>query len=652
MPIVRACCRALAVCLLLAAGRAAAGAATAAAPPPPEDREVPPDRGQLRLKDDTLKRLLAEFRDTGRPVRERIELIGLFAYFKEQRAVPDLVAAVKSERESMALKTAALWALGEINNPLAMPAFQYALNRIYVKDPQWANAKGVTTVGPDGKETEISLRQMCEGALGRLAEPVLLKQHADDHPGLVDVLLAPLSKGVTPEKPPVDDEAAGRMRAALISVAAVGDRSPTALNALAAVLTADDNLYPWDFKVIATEALSSILVRRTRELKGLKAHDKIADSIASALIQAFGVTDTLQVREIGGAALREAGWADRAARALVTVLKTPNLPKNVRYRAIEALAFLQSKEAADTLIFLLFDPDRNIRWRAAVSLGACRDPRAVPFLRKLAKDPDHFVRLKAIAALGRLRDFAALPDIAVALDDPDFRVRRQAALALGRLGFRQGIPALVNRGLKDHSPSVRAHAIIALGYIGRTEGLKAVPPMLADPDPGVRRVAVQVLDKFLNPGATRALVAALADSDEDVRTDAAKAIAQRIARDPKHAIGLLADAVANSKGQGRLAAIQCIAADYARARSADAKRRRLYERQLDSPNDRLAAALLAALRDKEPATRAAAGKFLANHAWAHKNKALLAPVAELASDPDRATRNVGLMARNYLNNLR
>jgi len=54
MPIVRACCRALAVCLLLAAGRAAAGAAPAAAPPPPEDRGVPPDLDLAALVDEYL----------------------------------------------------------------------------------------------------------------------------------------------------------------------------------------------------------------------------------------------------------------------------------------------------------------------------------------------------------------------------------------------------------------------------------------------------------------------------------------------------------------------------------------------------------------------------------------------------------------------
>lgn len=648
MPTVRRSARALAAWVALAA--AAAAAAT------PEDREVPPDRGSLRLKDDAFKRLLSELKEGGRTLDQRVEIAGIFAYFREERAVPLLVAIVQSPREPMALKTAALWALGEIGHPRGLPAFQFALMQIYDgKDPEWTQAKGITVEAEDGKARAISLREMCEARLGRLAEPVLLKQHADDNPGLVDLLLAPLATGITPDKPPAeDDPAAGRLRAALISVAAVGDRSPTALRALRDVLTADDNCYPWDFKLIATEALTSILVRRAAELEGLAARDKVAEDIVTALIQAFGVTDVPQVRELGGAALRKTGWADRAAKSLVTVLKTPNLPNRVRYRAIEALACLESKEATDQLVFLMFDPDRNTRWRAAVALGMCGDRRAAPFLRTLLKDDkDAFVRVKAVAALGHLGTAEAVPDLAVAMADPDHRVRRQAALGLGRLGIRQAIPVLVNRGLKDTAPSVRAMSIIALGYITRAEGLKAVPAMLNDSDAGVRRVAVQVLDKFLNPGATRALVAALGDAEPEVRDDAARALAARMQASSREVLELLAQAIAESKGPARLAAIQCVAADYNKMRSAkEPARRRLYDRQLDGPRAPLAAALLAALTDDLPAARAAAGRLLVDHAFPAKNKELLAPVAALAADPNPEARNTGILARNYLNSLR
>jgi radical SAM superfamily enzyme YgiQ (UPF0313 family) len=154
--------------------------------------------------------------------------VGILALTGERRAVKHLVGLVTSDKEPLPLRVAVLWALAEIGDPRGIVAYQYALQKIYVKDPQWAEAKGIT-IQSEGGERTISLREMCEARLGRLAEPVLLKQAADQHPGLVDMLLAPLTKGITPEKPPEEDAATGRLRAALLSVAAVGDRSLTAV---------------------------------------------------------------------------------------------------------------------------------------------------------------------------------------------------------------------------------------------------------------------------------------------------------------------------------------------------------------------------------------------------------------------------------------
>lgn len=680
MPTRRALCRFLAAWLLLLG----AGALGGAAEPQPEDREIPSDRGRFFLRDDKeYNRIVKELLDATTPLDVRVAHVGILALTGERRAVKHLVGLVTSDKEPLPLRVAVLWALAEIGDPRGIVAYQYALQKIYVKDPQWAEAKGIT-IQSEGGERTISLREMCEARLGRLAEPVLLKQAADQHPGLVDMLLAPLTKGITPEKPPEEDAATGRLRAALLSVAAVGDRSLTAVRALIAVLQAHDKLYPEDFKVIAVEALGSILVRRFQELKGLRAQDarlrvedKLSDEIAVGLIQAFPVTDVPEVHEIGAEALRKAGWADRAARSLVTILKAPGLPKEVRYRSIQALAALASKEASDQLIFLLYDRDQNVRWRAAVALGTCGDKRAIPFLRELAHEEpspdtsrmteaqkqqarakakqDAFVRLKAVAALGHLQDLSTLPDLAVALGDSDFRVRRQAALALGRFGHRMAIPALVNKGLKDPHPTVRGVAIVSLGYIGRAEGLKAVPPLLAgDKSPEVRRVAAETLARFKNPGATAALVGALRDPDLVVRECAAKAVGERIPESPRELVGLLAETIAGAKGEGRLAAIACVEADYRRvwpAKGAPRQHRSVYERLLGTPAAPLAAALIAALKDDVAAVRAAAAALLADHGWSIKSKDLLAPVAALADDPAPNVRTVAGKAKNFLNNM-
>ena len=615
----------------------------AAAAPKPEDREIPPDRGRLFLLDKEYRRVLGRLGDPATPLDKRVEIVGVFALTRETRAVPDLVKIVRNTREPFALKTAALWALGEIGDPRGIVALQHALNRIYTGDPAWARAKDIALEADDGKRT-ISLREMCEARLGRLAEPVVGK--------FAELLHRPLQET---SEPTVDaqSEQTGRMRAALISLAAVGDRDPRAVSTLTDVLRADDKYYPWDFKVIAAEALTTLAVRRVEEFKGVEAKDTMIDRIAGAFVEASVITAIPEVRELAGVTLRKIGWRDKAARRLVAVLRTPNLPKQPLYHAIEALAFIQSKAAADQLIFHLFDPDRNVRWRAAVALGATGDPRAVGFLRKLTTDKDAVVRAKACAALGHLQNPLALPNLTVAMDDPDYRVRRQAALALGRVGREAALPVLIKTGLKDPAGAVRAMAVIAIGYIGRSAGLKHVPPMLDDPEAAVRLVAVQVLARFLNPGATKAMAAALGDADKNVREAAVAGMAQRLAGNPKEALGFLADAIEKTQGEGRAAAIACLDQDFRKVRSTrDAKRLALYDELLKDASRPLAKALIAALADPNPATRAAAGKLLADYAWPHKQRDLLKRVAALATDPDRKARNVGYLARNYLNNLR
>ena len=649
----------------LAAGAEAAPIAGNRAPiagdgrPTPEDREIPRDRGRLFLLEKDLQRELKRLEDPGTGIEKRVEIIGVFALTRERRAAPLLVTLVQEKKEDMALKTAALWALGEIGDLRGMAAFQFALNAIYNKDTEWSAGKAISFEVEGGEKT-ISLREMCEAQLAKLAEATFedkqgrLQSAISAYASLLsarikDNITEPLA---TPNLPTESAEA-GKLRAALITLAAVGDRDSRAVKAVIDVLKADDKFFPWDFKVIAAEALSSLIRQRAEQFKELKTKDTLADDVFRAFIEGAVVTDVPEVREIAGGLFRKMGWADRAARSIVTVLQQPNLPKTMCYRAVEALAFIQSKEAADQLMFMLFDPDRNIRWRAAVALGATGDRRATKLLCKLTKDQDFYVREKAIAALGHMEDPAALPDLAVAMGDPDYRVRRQAAVALGRLGRRQAIPVLVNQGLKDSSPWVRGMSIVALGYVGRTDGVKHIPDMLADKDAGVRLVAVQVLERFLNPGATRALVAALGDADKAVREAAVKAVGERIQRTPKETLDLLTQATANSKGDARSAAVQCIATDYRAALVAkDTKRRDLYEQLLAKASEPLPTALIAALGDAKAETRAAAGKLLADHGWAHKNKDLIAPVAALATDPDPKVRTVGLLARNYLNNPR
>ena len=663
MPSSRACAWLLvAVALLvpsLAVGGAKAPEPEPAAPVTPEDREIPPDRGHIYMLEKEFNTCVRHLRDSRTPLDKRIEAVGAFALTKDARVVPLFVQIVRADQaQPIALRVAVLWALGEIGDPRGLPALQHALGQMFHNSEHWKYDEGIY-FQIDGKPTNVSLQEMVTSQLGRLGEPLVGQR--GDKKGFYELLMAPLIGGVTE----ADDPKADTRRAALITLAAVGDRDRRAVDALCAVLRAEDKYYPWDFKIIAARGLSDLVRNRRRAFKTLDAKDKLLDDIAKAFIEGAVVTDVPEVRQIVGQALREMGWADRAGRELAIVLESPALPLKPRFRTIEALTFIRSKQAADALILQLAHRDRNVRWRAAIALGATGHERpeiAVSFLGKLTTKPpedDHFVRLKACAALGHLEDPRAIPRLAVAMDDEDWRVRSQAAVALGRIGKDAAIPCLVRRGLVDPSATVRGMSMVALGSLKREEGLEHVARLLADPkardkEASVRLVAVRVLDQFLNPWATAALVTALGDEDDTVREAAEKAMGARLALKPKTVLPLLIDIAAKGAGPTRASALQCILGDYRSPRTLNnPKRKAYYHALLDDPAAGLRAALLAALADKDGKARWLAADFLCDLAWRgeKKDKDVLAQLAALTRDPDAKVRTIARRAANYLRNL-
>ena len=658
-------------------------AGAAEAPLPTDvDREIPPDRGRRFLLPKDLRRQLFRLSRNTTPIPQRIEIIGVLALTREFHGVPVLVKLVVGElklplfdpshsrrtrnypfhdilgqmrgRAPIEVRVAALWALGEIGDPAGMPAYQRALVGIYFDDPRWRYAPGIA-IGETGKT--ISLEHLCSQQLGRLAQPMVSK--------LAEFVLGPVTeppattaaplKGHRPEKP---DDAS--RRAALISLAAVGDNDSRAVKTLCDVLRANDQYYPWDYKIIAAQSLSALVRRRRAEFAAasarIKVLDKMAEGIADAFTEAAIITELPEIREIVGWTLRDLGWADRAAATLSEVLAVPNIPKTVRYRAIEALAFLQSKASIKELILGIHSLDRNERWRAAIALASsAKTPaereKALAAIRKLTHDPEEFVRVKACAALGHLQDPKALPVLAVAVTDAKLRVRRQATLALGRIGDPAAIATLV-RALEDSSPSVRARAVISLGYIARAEGIKALPAMMKDKSPVVRLIAVRVLDRFLNPGVAHAIVHALGDADKLVHEAAHGAILARLHERPDEIVSLLCRAVAKAKGGVRAGAAALLDADYRKAKNPTSKRAKLYHRLLREGDRPLAKALLDALDDPTPATRSSAATIMVDVAWRHKDKEMLRRLAALKDDGDRKVRNVGYRALNWLRNLR
>ena len=87
------------------------------------------------------------------------------------------------------------------------------------------------------------------------------------------------------------------------------------------------------------------------------------------------------------------------------------------------------------------------------------------------------------------------PDLVELLTDVEPRVRRRAALAIGRVGRSEGVAALV-ASLSDTEPEIRQMSAFALGLIGDAAATDALILALQDPAPAVQGRAAEALGRL------------------------------------------------------------------------------------------------------------------------------------------------------------
>lgn len=131
--------------------------------------------------------------------------------------------------------------------------------------------------------------------------------------------------------------------------------------------------------------------------------------------------------------------------------------------------------------------------------------------RRLLRDPAREPPAETIAANGAVADAdppppAAAPsrpepDLVRLLDDVEPRVRRRAALALGRVGRSEGVTPLAVTLDGDPEPEVRQMAAFALGLIGDAAAADPLALALDDPTPLVRGRAAEALGRLGAAGA-------------------------------------------------------------------------------------------------------------------------------------------------------
>ena len=98
----------------------------------------------------------------------------------------------------------------------------------------------------------------------------------------------------------------------------------------------------------------------------------------------------------------------------------------------------------------------------------------------------------------------ARPDLVELLADASPRVRRRAALAIGRVGRPEGVAPLV-AGLGDAEAEVRQMAAFALGLLGDESAAEPLLLALDDPSPLVQGRAAEALGRIGGAGAADAI---------------------------------------------------------------------------------------------------------------------------------------------------
>jgi hypothetical protein len=167
---------------------------------------------------------------------------------------------------------------------------------------------------------------------------------------------------------------------------------------------------------------------------------------------------------------------------IISALRHKN--KHVRLGVISALGELRDPEAVSSLIESLGDRHDEIRWEAAIALGEIGDPLAIPPLCTMLRDDNKYVRHGAATALEKLRWDPAGPE-----DRAYYYLASFNWLALGSMG-EAALPVL-EFGLADPDPGVRRLAVDTLGTIQTTKSVPALMTALGDPDEEVRWLAVR-----------------------------------------------------------------------------------------------------------------------------------------------------------------
>jgi cyclophilin family peptidyl-prolyl cis-trans isomerase/HEAT repeat protein len=331
-------------------------------------------------------------------------------------------------------------------------------------------------------------------------------------------------------------------------------------------------------------------------------------------------------------------------------------------RAI-AIAEDRREWADGTLRGALAHSDAAVRVRATLAVGRLQDSSTVESLLPLLSDPAPEVRRECIFALGQIQHASARVPLERQLESADPEAKALAIEALGKLGQKASTPR-VAAFLRDASPLLRGEAAVALWRLADSTALNALIERHRDPDPGVRWRVLYALEKIVAPDRV-VLIAALHIEDPEwlSRAYAARTMGRQKSRrgtaylyqtlgdaepavvvNAVRALQLIADTTCGTCARG-LAGSLSHPNPYVRATVATAFADPFLWAGADSAGRRAALdSLSARLRDRDAATRGAAGRAL----LARRGAEALPAVEPLFADSSLYARTAVIAALELL----
>jgi HEAT repeat protein len=191
-----------------------------------------------------------------------------------------------------------------------------------------------------------------------------------------------------------------------------------------------------------------------------------------------------------------------------------------RAGVISSFGLFGLDRTAPLLVPFLRSADRDLAHYAAVALASMESKEARQAVETLFKDPLAVQRGLGCQAVMRPAGIPFQPLVVSLLADPDPEVRRLAIQTLQYQDARERTGEILPL-LRDPVPRVRRAAAEGLGAFDCREQVPTLLPLLRDPQPGVREIVVHTLALLQAHAAAPQMVELLADPSEEVRTAAA-----------------------------------------------------------------------------------------------------------------------------------